>query len=118
LIQVSKIDEPIGDSHSLLYPTSGRREGKLEIVQNQWRGIVVQGISSGYSASILTDGVFWECRIDEEDSKIFSFYPRDTFPSTDPRSERKLPGKAKIIQWHIKSGQQKTNATVLWLLRL
>jgi hypothetical protein len=89
-----------------LQPSSG----KLEIVQYEWRGIIVQDRGKHTSASILTDDVFWQWRFDGDDSRIYDFNPT----GYKPGSHRTFPDKVKLIEWRVKPGQKLQKATIVW----
>jgi len=99
-ITVTKQEQPA------LQPSSG----KLEIVQYEWRGQIVQDRGRHTSASILTDDVFWQWRFDGDDSRIYDFYPA----GYKPGSNRTFPDQVKLVEWRIKPGQKIQKATIVW----
>lgn len=99
----------IGQTRSTGMPS----EGPLHL-DTTWRNGLIVDSAHDIDVKLLTDGVWWQERLDRDDSKVYDLYPRNwsggrTNIVTSP---------ANFVEYRIKPGQEKAQGEAVYAIRL
>lgn len=86
------------------------QSGVMEINNRDWRGVVNNDDRMRIDAKMLTEGVHWEVRLDRDDRRIHPMYPK----GWKPGSHLEITNDFSVMEWRIKSGQEKDRAEIAW----
>lgn len=103
---------PRAQSPVIQGPSAQAQEGVVDINTYEWKGILCSEPHMRMTATILTKGVWWQARLDRDDSRIIDLSPKDsggkTCDITDP---------FHVLEWRIKSGQSITVGSVFYTIK-
>lgn len=86
------------------------QSGVMEINNRDWRGVVNNDDRMRIDAKMLTEGVYWEVRLDRDDRRFHPMYPK----GWKPGSHLEITNDFSVMEWRVKSGQEKDRAEIAW----
>jgi len=99
--------DAVGDQGN--YQDQNNERGTTKINDHEWHGKVLTP-GKRIEAWILTPGVWWQARLDNDDNKIYTLHPA----SYNTNDSFVFPKQFNVIDWRIKPGQSKKEGSVAW----
>ena len=86
------------------------QSGILEVNSREWRGVVNNDDRMRTDMKMLTEGVYWEVRLDRDNRRIHQMYPK----GWKPGSHLEITNDFTVMECRITPGQEKDRAEIAW----